>query len=767
MQDRFFTTVFSRHNSPQSALQEIELEIQRLEQELQREYDSHELNLPSIRDAEPHLESLRKLLKSQVHSGQNRNALFRPWQRLFKWISGHLVMTLLLLGVLIWGSYLLTDIVKTAGLPAILSYTIPLLVLGALVWQMVSGWRERELDLADQYDHLVPVYFTEHLPADEFPYRFASEWQEQNHSQTWRFEQAFDIKRHSIAFDIRRDNESIGLIFRETEHKNRYQVFLAASGIQFTLGLPGAVRRFFEASRKQVEAFHAGRAEYSPLENRKRQLQLIQSIALDQETLFELFSTVARFVDSGAEASRGLLLLGPPGTGKSYIAKVIAEVAGIAFYEHTLSSLKSANVGGSAQNVKQAWNLARQNQPAVIFIDECDSIFAKRGGNNEDSFTSEIVNSFLPEWDGMQSDQAVLVIGATNRPQTLDTAIKSRFTSSFTIDLPDAAARVKILLQEAAKRGIVIHDIDHDKIGEATLGMSGRELVNTTQKLLLKTDTDNNIHCQELIELIAESNRDAKAGSKDARWDRLVLAPKTKQDLLDLSSLMENYDRLIEKFGNANIPKGILLYGPPGTGKTQIARTLANESKVNFIARSGADIRGKYVGHSANNVKQLFAEAREKSPCIVFVDEIDTLASRDEGSSTIDRETLGEFLTQMDGFASSADRILVIAATNVIDQIDSALLSRFPRQVEIPLPGAAEREQLYFTFLSDLEQFLEDGLDLLQTCKHLARQSEGTSGRKIFQDVKRLANDIQLEYLKTDQDPTLNEADLLTLIDTQ
>lgn len=767
MEHSLLATIFSKQNTPSSAMEEVRDELVRVEEELRMSLQLKGEVLPQLNDATPYLETVIDVVRTTVVNSENRRALLAPLKEILRLLRKNIIVSLIGLALIGWGNSLFLDMIERYALHNAFSYTLPIGVTAWLALIFYRYWRERDLTLSERYEKLEPIFFRELNTSDEFPYKFDSQWQERTFSQTWRFGDSFEIMPLSIAFDIKRKGESIGLIFRDTNSRSKFRVFMANDNTQFTVRLPGSVSQFFQKCREQVERFKSIRKELSPLEISRDQLRLIQSVALDQETLFELLSAVTSFAQMGSKAARGILLLGPPGTGKSYIAKVISEVAGIAFYDHTLSSLKSANVGGSGQNVRELWNTARQNQPSVVFIDECDSIFSKRGGNDEDAFTNEIVNAFLPEWDGMNSNQSVLVIGATNRPNSLDSAIVSRFTYQFNISLPSGESRFKIFMQETSKRDIHILNPDTAIISEATSGMSGREIVNMTQKLLHKSDVNNQLDCIEAADFIRESNRTSRSSNDNATWSRLILSPDTKENLVNVSKLMDNYEHLIEKFGETNIPKGILLYGPPGTGKTQIARTLANESKVNFIARSGADIRGKYVGHSANNVKQLFAEARSKAPCIIFVDEIDMLASRDESSSTIDKETLGEFLTQMDGFASASDKVLVIAATNVKNSIDTALLSRFPKQIEIPLPATDERAQLYCTFLADLGPFLEPEIDLLKLSREIAAKTEGYSGRKIAQDVKNLTNEIQLQYINTGHDPVLTKTDLLVLADQQ
>jgi len=623
MQPSILNIIFSKQNTPSSAMDAVQEELFRVEQELLNSSDGAGEALPEYDSAATHLDAVRNIVCTSVLNAENQRALLMPIKNIWFVFRNNLILCIVALALISWGNSLFLDMIEQHSLSSAFKLTLPGAVLSLLSLSFYRHWRERDISQTELYQQLDPLYYREVVIADEYPYKFDSQWQDRSFSQTWRLDQAFEIKRNSVAFDIKRNGESIGLIFRDSNSRSKFRVFMANDGSTFTIRLPHSITNFFQQCREKVERFKSRRQELSPLEQRRHQLLLIQSIALDQETLFELMSAITSFVDMGAKAARGILLLGPPGTGKSYIAKVISEVAGIAFYDHTLSSLKSANVGGSGQNVRKLWDKARSNQPSLVFIDECDSIFSKRGGNNEDAFTNEIVNAFLPEWDGMNSSQSVLVVGATNRPNSLDGAIVSRFTYQFNISLPNAEARAKIFMQETRKRDIQIINQDLAMIGESTAGMSGREIVNITQKLLHKSDANNQLDCSEAIDFIVETNRTSKSSNDNAIWSRLILSPETKENLINVSKLMDNYEHLIEKFGETNIPKGILLHGPPGTGKTQIARTLANESKVNFIARSGADIRGKYVGHSANNVKQLFAEARSKAPCIIFVDEID------------------------------------------------------------------------------------------------------------------------------------------------
>ena len=451
------------------------------------------------------------------------------------------------------------------------------------------------------------------------------------------------------------------------------------------------------------------------------------------EPVKQRLQALAAHFDRGSRAAaRGLLLYGPPGTGKTLIARTFAESMRCAFFPLSLPDLKSGYVGQSGENVRALWRKALATPRAVIFVDECDSVFGRRGGTQTDSFVEDIVAAFLAEWDGFQTHSHVWVVGATNRRDQIDAAILSRFEEQLEIGLPDAPQRLEILRN-------ALHKFDvaatlPDSAGTLTDGMSGRELSTLAKRLAREVDGGGRtaqapvaIDATTLERHTREMRRQGgTATAADARWDSLVLAAETLTDLQTTAGLLQHAETFRAR--GIGVPRGLLLYGPPGTGKTQIARTLANETGLRFIAATTADIKQGFVGQSGQKVRELFARARESAPSLLFIDEIDILASARGGAGdSFQTEILGQLLQEMDGAQAQTQPVFVLAATNRIDQLDPALLSRLPKQIEIPLPDRDAAARI----LAVLLRGKPVDFDVERTCAQLAERATGRSGRDL------------------------------------
>lgn len=394
---------------------------------------------------------------------------------------------------------------------------------------------------------------------------------------------------------------------------------------------------------------------------------------------------------------RGLLLKGAPGTGKTHLAKVFAAASGAQFFHLTEADLKSVSIGGSAEAVKATWGRAVAAGRAVLFLDECEGLFGRRGGLEGDIACAEALRTLLPLWDGLQSASSVFVIGATNRPELLDTAILSRFGGTVELPLPDAATR-RILLDRALSyyaldvKGL---EVETEAVQRATTGLSGRDLDDIAMRLRRMT-IGRTPTAADLLTLLSQRRVDGNTPvDPKATWDRLVVPAVVKDALLDVSFLLTRTETLSR--GGFKCPAALLLYGPPGTGKTQCARTLANEAGAHFIAASTAELKAGFIGQSGQRVKQLFETARAHAPCIVFLDEIDAVASHRgaNGSDSFSVEVLNQLLQELDGIRDPRGAsVVVIAATNRRDVLDAALLSRFVDLLEVPLPDTQARLKL-------------------------------------------------------------------------
>ena len=427
-------------------------------------------------------------------------------------------------------------------------------------------------------------------------------------------------------------------------------------------------------------------------------------------------------------AAQGILLYGAPGTGKSLIARTLADTLDCGFIAVNLHDLKGRYIGESGQKVKEVWEKAKGYKRCILFIDECESIFIKRGSTGSDSFTDDIVQAFIAEWDGFNKQKTVLVMGATNRRDIMDEAVLSRFAEQIEIPLPDAEMRQAIFAAELA--ALEWQGELPENASDYLQGFSGREIANLARQMMRNGGDINE-------DTLASATRDKRTGSnsavdKDATWDKLILNEANKKMLHSACAVFANADALRAK--GISIPRGILLYGPPGTGKTQIARTMANESGLSFIGAATADLKAGYIGQSGQLVKELFARARSQSPCILFIDEMDIIApARGGADDTFSKEIIGQLLQELDGIKSHSGDVFVLAATNRPEDMDNAVLSRFNRRIEIGLPDEAARAAILRVLLANKPV----AFDLDTGCAGLAARSDGQSGRDLRNWVDR------------------------------
>jgi len=466
-------------------------------------------------------------------------------------------------------------------------------------------------------------------------------------------------------------------------------------------------------------------------ESRLRRLQQSAEkwnlIYLPEPQKLEILSALELFEGGDPAAPRGLLLTGPSGVGKSLLGKTIAETVGCNFQHLTPATLKLDHLGGSGRKVREIWEEARRNQPSILYLDECEGVLGRRGAAETDVISTEIVQAFLAEWDGLDKSNQIWVIGSTNRRDLLDDAILSRFGWEMQIKLPTETDRTNILQQELQDVGV---DVSLPvEFGTFTQGMSGRDLQEVAK-------TARRITHPELPTL--DQIRDAVGKVKKARntpvspqskWENLVLNQKTKGRLKLISGLLQNADRWAAE--GISVPRTLLLEGDPGVGKTEIARTLANESGLGFHAATTADLKANYLGQSGNRVKQLFEKARSHSPCILFLDELDIVAPDRGfgGDDPLTREIVGQLLQEIDGIEAHTEHVFVVAATNRPTVIDSAMLIRFTERMTIPLPDRESRIRLLSIFLANkkLDFPLDHGAVLLADLS----EGKGLSGRDL------------------------------------
>src|ERR687893_799838 len=422
----------------------------------------------------------------------------------------------------------------------------------------------------------------------------------------------------------------------------------------------------------------------------------------------------------GVEAPKGVLLHGPPGTGKTLLAKAVANETNANFYTIGGPEIMSKYYGESEERLRNVFQDAEKNAPSIIFIDELDSIAPKReevSGEVE----RRIVAQLLSLMDGLKARGKVVVIGATNRINAIDPALRrpGRFDREIELGVPDRDGRLDIL--QIHTRGMPLDkDVNLERLADITHGFVGADLhalakeagIRALRRILPEIDlsaesvpgeTLNKIivKMQDFIDVVNEMEpsamREVFVEVPDIKWQDIGGLEAIKQELREAVEWPLKYQGVFA-YADATPPKGILLYGPPGTGKTLMAKAAANESEANFISIKGPELLSKWVGESEKGVREIFRKARQAAPCIIFFDELDAIAPArggDHGDSHVTERVISQFLTEMDGLEILTN-VVVIGATNRPDIIDPALLrpGRFDRILYVPPPDYESRTKI-------------------------------------------------------------------------
>ena len=453
----------------------------------------------------------------------------------------------------------------------------------------------------------------------------------------------------------------------------------------------------------------------------------------------------------GVEAPKGVLLHGPPGTGKTLLAKAVAHETNANFYTIGGPEIMSKFYGESEERLREVFKKAEENAPAIIFIDEIDSIAPKReevSGEVE----RRVVAQLLSLMDGMSSRGKVVVIGATNRINAIDPALRrpGRFDREIEIGVPDRDGRLEIL--QIHTRGMPLEkDVDLGVIANMSHGFVGADLqavakeagIRALRRVLPEIDlTTENIPSDILKKIVVTMDdflsvikeiepsalREVFVEIPDVKWDDIGGLEDVKQELQEAVEWPLKYQGLF-LHSDATPPKGILLYGPPGTGKTLMAKAAAHESEANFISIKGPELLSKWVGESEKGVREVFRKARQAAPCIVFFDEIDAIAPTRGGmgsDSHVTERVISQLLTELDGLEVLSN-VIIIAATNRPDIIDAALLrpGRFDRLLYVPPPEKESRIKIFKIHTS--KKPLADDVKI----ETLASDTEGYTGADI------------------------------------
>ncbi len=472
------------------------------------------------------------------------------------------------------------------------------------------------------------------------------------------------------------------------------------------------------------------------------------------------------FEKLGVEAPKGVLLYGAPGTGKTLLAKAVANESNAHFISIGGPEIMSKFYGESEARLREIFKEAREKSPTIVFIDEIDSIAPKR-----EEVTGEVerrvVSQMLSLMDGLEARGKVIVIAATNRPNAIDPALRrpGRFDREIEIKVPNKKGRFEIL-QIHTRHMPLTEEVDLERLSSVSHGFVGADLEGLCKEAAMKTlrrvlpelkFEEEKITPEFLnrLQVTAEdfdlafkditpsAMREVYIETPDVRWSDIGGLDSIKKELQEAVEWPLKYPDLYTTIGYS-MPKGILLFGPSGTGKTLLAKSVATESEANFISIRGPELLSKWVGESERGVREVFRRARQASPCVIFFDEIDALAPVRGlgGDSMVTERVVSQLLTELDGIQSLSG-VVVLAATNRIDMVDPALLraGRFDKLLYIPQPDKNARRQILE--ISTRHKPISPGLEI----DRIVEMTDGFSGADLTSVVNTALSLVLQEYV--------------------
>ena len=478
----------------------------------------------------------------------------------------------------------------------------------------------------------------------------------------------------------------------------------------------------------------------------------------------------------GLDATKGVLLVGPPGTGKTLTAKALAQSLGVNYIALVGSEIMSKYYGEAEARMRGMFEKAAKNAPCILFIDELDTIAPDRS-KVEGEVEKRVVGQLLSLMDGFSNTPGVVILGATNRPNHLDPALRrpGRFDREVVFGVPDRSDRADILKVLTAKMPLD-ETVDLNQIANLAVGFVGADLKALTQNaaytVLRKTISIENSDLDAITlpdeVKVTQSDfltalkavkpsvlRTVAVETPEVSWEEIGGLEEIKRTLREAVEGALLYPELYQQT-RAKAPRGVLLWGEPGTGKTLLAKALASQAGANFISIKGAELLNRWVGASEEAVREVFSKARQVSPCVLFIDEIDTLAPARgsyQGDSGVSDRVVGQLLTEIDGMVDSGE-LLVVAATNRYDAIDPALLrsGRFDLQLQVTGPDFNSR--LAILRIHSLDRPLRD-VDL----EAWAATTEGWNGA----DLELLSNQAALSAVRNATSQGITDPEQVTI----